>query len=245
MDRHSHNGLQCSQFETLLAQALDGTLSAGDRQAFDAHARSCADCGPMFAETREGLHWLKSLAEVEPPRNLVHNILAATTMKEETRPSLQPTAAAGGWREWLRRVFGPGLSGILRSRFATSFGMAFFSLSLTLALAGVRVSDLARVDWHPSALYKAVVLQYTRVETRVVRYYENMRLVYEVENRVRALKEATTPQNTEDEKPEKKKKDPNDPDNTSGQPKQHRNYSQERDNSVLAAIPMTREGALL
>lgn len=228
MDREPHNGLQCSQFEAFLAQALDGALSAEEQQRFEAHARSCAACGPLLAETREGLLWLKELGEVEPPKNLVHNILAATTMKEETRTAALPAVAEKSWRQHL---YGFTISGFLRSRFVTSFGMAFFSLSLTLTLAGVRLSDLAKVDWHPTALYKSVAVRYAQVEARAVRYYENMRLVYEVESKVRELKKAATPEDNNDKK---QKQEPKDPDNTSGQPRQ--GYT------VLAAITFSGGG---
>jgi len=80
--------------------------------------------------------------------------------------------------------------------------MAFFSLSLTLTLAGVKISDLAKVDWRPSALRRSVVLQFNNVEASVMRYYDNMRLVYEVQSRVQQFKKATAPQNNNNNKPE-------------------------------------------
>ena len=46
--------------------------------AFEAHQQSCAACRTMVEEARAGMHWLKGLDEAEPPRNLVHNILAQT-----------------------------------------------------------------------------------------------------------------------------------------------------------------------
>ena len=36
----------------------------------------------MFTEAEQGMRWLQTLEEVEPPKNLVHNILAATTMAQ-------------------------------------------------------------------------------------------------------------------------------------------------------------------
>jgi len=80
--------------------------------------------------------------------------------------------------------------------------MAFFSLSLTLTLAGVKITDIAKVNWHPSALRKSVVLQFNNVEARVLSYYNNMRLVYEVQSRVQQFKKATAPQNNNNNKPE-------------------------------------------
>ena len=74
-------------------------------------------------------------------------------------------------------------------RFAMSFGMAFFSLSISLSLAGVKVSDVRHVDLRPSAIKRT----YYETTGRVVKYYENIRFVYEIESRVREFKRVTAP----------------------------------------------------
>ena len=79
MNNEAKNGMACSEFEALLADALDNALAANTRQAFDEHGRSCDVCGPMLAEALEGMLMVRGLAELEPPKNLVHNILAATS----------------------------------------------------------------------------------------------------------------------------------------------------------------------
>jgi hypothetical protein len=240
-NKDSQHEIQCSQFEALLADALDGVLSGESRTAFDAHAGSCAICGPMLAEAREGLRWLETLEEVEPPRNLVHNILAATSLAAP-EPGVQPMAVHSG-----RFGFRAFTAGLLRSRFVTSFCMAFFSLSVTLSVAGVRLPDLANAVSHPGAVRKAFLLQYTQVESSVLRYYENMRLVYEVESRVKALRKATTPPETNDQPEQPKKKNsPTNPNDTSGSPETHPDYSKGWDGSVIAeSTNMKHEGVQL
>jgi hypothetical protein len=215
MSQDPQNELQCSQFEALLADALDhayadvdvlsvrGELDAGaaasvaltpeQRQAFEAHSVSCAICGPMFAEVQQGMALLRELPEIDPPKNLVHNILAHTSRSQVAAEVAGAPAQTGATTRWLESLR-PAFSGLLHSRFATSFAMAFFSLSLTLTLAGVKITDIAKVDWRPSALRRSVVSQYTNVEARVMRYYDNMRLVYEVER----LKKVTSPQKNND-----------------------------------------------
>ncbi|MGA8309234.1 MAG: hypothetical protein WB755_04345, partial [Terriglobales bacterium] len=70
---------------------------------------------------------------------------------------------------------------------------------------------------------------------RAVKYYENIRFVYEIESRVREFKRATAPAETS---PKEQNKEPKN-NNTSGQPEQNqeRNYSQEDNQPVLASIP--------
>lgn len=233
-----HLEMDCSRFEALLADALDGILTPESQQAFDAHRQSCTLCGPLFLETREGMLLLEAVPELEPPRNLVHNILAATSLAEKRQAAVAPQTE--GWLARLRRMVPAPLGGVLHSRFATSFAMAFFSLTLTLNLLGVRVSQ---IDWHPSALRKSVVVQYTQIEARVQRYYDNMRIVYEVESRVQGLKKtAPEPAGNKNEKQDQdQKRNPN-PD-TSGRPQENENYSLERNGSLLAQSTTKHQGA--
>jgi hypothetical protein len=126
------------------------------------------------------------------------------------------------------------LAGFVRQpRFVMSFGMIFFSFSLALNAAGVKASDVAKVDLRPSALRHA----YNEAQIRVVKYYDNIRFVYEIESKVRELKRANTPAEPgpEFQKNEQKQNHKND---TSGQPEQRqdRNYSQEYNQPVLAAL---------
>ena len=115
-----------------------------------------------------------------------------------------------------------------------SFGMAFFTLSVTLSLAGVRLNDLRHVDLRPSAIRRT----YYETSGRVVKYYENIRFVYEIESRVRQFKQATAPAEQPPEQQNNDRKDKN-KNNTSGQPeqKQERNYSQEGNQPVFASLP--------
>jgi hypothetical protein len=231
----NNNGMQCSEFDALLSEVLDESLSGAKLESFQNHARVCAVCGPLLAEADAGRRWLKSVAEVEPPANLVHNILVATIGRESSRVQARVRAKAS-WKDavtgWLRPVFAPVFAVARQPRFAMSFGMAFFSLSISLSLAGVKLSDLRHIDLRPSAIKRT----YYETSGKVVKYYENIRFVYEIESRVRDLKRATTPAEPGPQQQENKERKNND---TSGQPeqKQERNYSQGESQLVLASLP--------
>jgi hypothetical protein len=236
MPDHTSNGMQCNEFDQLLSEALDGTLTGIQLDRFQAHARSCKACGPLLAEAEAGRNWLKSLTEVEPPVSLVANILASTTGVDTQR--LRATVRAPQARiTWLERMQAT-LSGYLepiwetvrQPRFAMSFGMAFFALSVGLTVAGVKPADLRQVDLRPAAIRHT----YYNTQARVVRYYENIRFVYEVESRVRELKRNVAPA---EPGPRKQKENRND---TTQQPeqKQERNYSQTDNHLILASAPL-------
>jgi hypothetical protein len=184
---------------------------------------------------------VRRLEEVEPPRNLVHNILAATSMKQAAaEPAAQPVKA--GWLERLGRGVRPSLAGLMRSRFAMSFAMAFFSLSITLTLAGVKVSDVATMVAHPSQLRKSVVLGFTQIEAKVTSYYENLRLVYEVQARVREMKKNAPPASgtgNDNKQQQNRKSVPED----NGPPQPKENYSRELDGRIVATTATRHEGA--
>ncbi|HZQ70607.1 MAG TPA: hypothetical protein VFA68_18910 [Terriglobales bacterium] len=232
-----HNGMQCTEFDAVLSDAMDAVLSGAKWESFQAHARSCQLCGPLWAEAQEGRHWLKSLEEVEPPVNLVNNILIATTgldtirlrgqASEPSKPSLTDRM-----RDLLGTFVSPVWALARQPRFVMSFGMAFFSLSVALSVAGVKLNDLAHIDLRPGAIRRT----YYETSGRVHHFYENIRWVYEIESRVREFKRATTPaEPAPEEENNKQRKN----DNTSGQPdqKQERNYSQGENQPVLAATP--------
>ena len=235
MAGQGQNPMQCSEFDALLSQAIDGTLAGERLTAFEAHGRACRICGPLLQEAEAGRHWLKSLKEVEPPQDLVTNILLRTTGVVPAKGHAGDRAFwLGRIGRWAEAVASP-LAGIARQpRFAMSFGMAFFTLSVTLSLAGIRLGDLRHIDLRPSAIRRT----YFETTGRVVKYYENIRFVYEIESRVRQFKQATAPAEQPPERQENNKGKDNRNDR-SGQPeqRQERNYSQEGNQPVLASLP--------
>ena len=226
--------MQCAEFEALLAEALDGQLSGALLESFQQHRNFCPLCGPLFAQAETGLSWLKAVPEVAPPPNLVNRILAATTSAQTRVPVAVPVTPS--WperlRHWVTPVLAPAWSTMRQPRFAMSFAMAFFSVSIALNAAGVKLGALRAADLRPSSLVRG----YYETSAKVVKYYENIRFVYELESRVRDLKRVTEPE--EPVRPAKEKDRNN---NTSGAPDHNRdqNYSREEGQPLLAAAPGT------
>src|SRR2546423_6562592 len=81
-ERHNPTGsrpMTHAQFEALLADAIDGTLSPGDKEPFNAHAASCELCAPALALAQAGHSLLAALPELEPPAYLLQKILNVTS----------------------------------------------------------------------------------------------------------------------------------------------------------------------
>jgi len=88
--KQSPSGLSCAEFDSMLTDALDGLITPAAQRRFDAHRQQCPTCGPLFREAEAGMAWLHTLEEVEPPANLVHNILAATTVQTSAAVAAAP-----------------------------------------------------------------------------------------------------------------------------------------------------------
>jgi len=191
--------LRCDEWENLLVDALDGTLTAADQAAFNRHQGECPLCAQMLKETQQGKAWLQYLAaEPAPPADLLKNILAHTSGRslpgvvsgmEPGLPAPAPTARPA-WRRVAPRVF-PMVRQVLEPRLLMTAAMAFFSIALTMNLTGIKVTEIRASDLTPSRLRATVTRTYYSTNEQVTKYYENLRLVYEMEARVRELRRST------------------------------------------------------
>ena len=241
------NEMSCTDFDHLLAEAIDGTLGATQMASFRSHAAGCADCGPLFTLAVRGMKFVTALPEVEPPKNLVHNILAATTMAEERALEVAPERKAS----WLRRVadfispnLAPAMANMMQPRLAMTAAAAFFSISMLMNVAGVRMSDFRPENLTPSAIANTASIRYNETTNRFAKYYENLRIYYEMETRISRLKQlvseepATNQQQQQNN--DQKKSNPREGDNTSEREGQdddkddRRNHAAEVQQQVLA-----------
>jgi hypothetical protein len=239
VDRHSQFDaknampeLTCSEFDALLSDALDGVLSTASQLRFDLHKEKCATCAPLFRDSLAGMDWLNSLEEVEAPANLVHNILAATTMRTSPVTATVPKLT---WKDrlvgTLADVVAPARALVRQPRMAMTTAMAIFSLTLSLNFAGFKLSDLRHLPMRPSAIKELATMRYYETSSRVVKYYENIRLVYEVESRLQELKRATTSEEEDNRPPAERKKTDNEKPDLE---RKQNFYSMQRQNMLLA-----------
>ncbi len=191
--------LTCAQCEGMLLDAADSLLLAEDETHFRLHLADCPGCSAMFADVQRGSAWMDMLkaAPPVPPEGLVDRILAATSGDPMLRHEVVAAAAqaqslfaqtpnrgakvlpfAVPQTRWSRMVHTA-----MQPRFAMTAAMAFFSIALSMNLAGVKLSGLRAADLSPKSVKKS----FWSVNGRVVQYYDNLRVVYELESRVREM----------------------------------------------------------
>jgi len=196
---------ECGQWETLLADALDGLLRPEDEGTFSSHMATCDYCTEMFEQARRGREWLEFLApEPEVPAYLLDKILAETGHGKPGDGKFVPgkLAVAGGPSDaanlltmgqdrlpvWQQPGFAARMRRFAEPRLLMTAAMAFFSIALTLSITGVRFSAVKLSDLRPASLRSAVEKRIMTASTPIVRYYDHLRFVYEVESTVRELR---------------------------------------------------------
>jgi hypothetical protein len=208
----------CAQCEAMLVDALDGTLTAEQQAIFDLHAEGCEPCGQVIADAKRGAAWLEMLRHPapEPPADLLERILAQTSAVGLAPVALRQDAGLEIGRGEAAMAAGYALGGVpgaapnyanvipfprravaavrrtalgqivMQPRLAMTAAMAFFSVALTMNITGLHPTSLRASDLTPGSLRRDVI----SANTHVVRYYESLRVVYELESRVHDLQSA-------------------------------------------------------
>jgi len=161
------------EVENLASDYLEGFLDPSHRKAVDAHLASCAACRETLEDVRRALELCRSAEQVEPAPWLVSKILLATV--GERRLTLREQIVA-----WLRPLLQP--------RLAYPIAMTVFAFSIIVNAAGLNLRHLRLEDLNPRTWYsrgnRAVHLMTARVE----KSYYDLRLVIEIESRLRQLR---------------------------------------------------------
>ena len=149
-----------------------------------------------FDEARKGREWLEFLSpEPETPADLLDKILAQTGPGQAAGFGLLPGHALplpqSGLPAWQK----PGFLALVRRfaepRLLMTAAMAFFSIALTLNLTVIRLTSLRMSDLRPAAIRSYMERRLTTASIPIIRYYDHLRFVYEVQTRMRELREST------------------------------------------------------
>jgi hypothetical protein len=164
--------MTCAEFETLLADWIDETLPAAERDAFARHLESCASCKALLEDAASAVAFMDRAADVEMPPALVGKILQATNSGWEFK--LRSRGLSG----WINRTFAP----VLRPRFV--MGALMTLLSATMLTRCAPNHTLTPADLDPVKLWSSLDDRAHRIYDRSIKSYESMRLVYEVKNQI-------------------------------------------------------------
>ncbi len=199
--RTNASELECEQWEALLADKMDaegGRLAPEVEAVFVEHSGKCPGCAELLEQARQGRQWLRLLEASTPaaPVDLLSRILAKTQgAGREADFAIGTGAAIGGQAaRWGIPFLAAPHSGMIAARGAQNArmlmtaGMAFFSIALTLSLVGVRLTSVHAAELRPQVVQANVSRSFYGTKKQVVSFYENLRLVYEVESKMHDIR---------------------------------------------------------
>jgi len=160
--------MTCAELEILICDYVDGELGAAERSEVERHLAECPSCAELARDSAAAVAFMESAAEVEPPPELITKILfdAPWTKSKPVRAGL-----AGSLRRWL--------SPVLQPRFVMSACMTVLSFSMLWKYLPMR--QLKPSDVSPTALWATLDNSAHRAWARSVKYYENLKVVYQIQ----------------------------------------------------------------
>jgi hypothetical protein len=177
--------MHCAEFDLIVCDYVDGTLSSAERRACDQHLAGCAGCRELVAEQRAVLSFLEGVPAVEPPQELITRLVQDSPLHKQ--------AAKQAKRGWFRRLIAPLIDPILQPRFAMGMAMTILSFSM-LGKFAAPVKQLKPSDLDPVKVWTAMEDKAHRTWERGVKYYDNLRLVWEVRSRLAEIEKSESEQ---------------------------------------------------
>ena len=166
--------MSCAEIEGQICDYVDGTLAPAARAVVERHLTECPACAELARDSAAAVAFIGRVADVEPPPELItHLLFDAPWSKGKPRSKVRP---------WVAALVSP----ILQPRFA--MGMAFTILSLAMLAqllmpGGLRQPKLS--DLEPARIWAGLEQNVYRVWARSVKYYDNLKVVYQIQTTLR------------------------------------------------------------
>lgn len=185
-DAEGAAGMDCAAFEDRLSDYREGALTAAESAALRRHLQACASCQALLDDVAVASAQLAALPRLAVPERLLAAIRAQTLALP---PAGVPGVLAPVWRRAWRAVMSP--------RFAMGVAMSIFGVALLLNAAQVNLRGLFQGGdgggFSAAAVVNGIARQADRTWARGVSYYHDLRVVYEIEAAIHALRQPAAP----------------------------------------------------
>ncbi|HEX3681541.1 MAG TPA: zf-HC2 domain-containing protein [Bryobacteraceae bacterium] len=171
--------MNCSEFETLLADRMDGCLSTAQQAELEQHASVCPACSEFMSDVAAAIRFLKGAEEIAPPPELITRIAYQAPMGRLRHPLEKPGILSRFAQRWLQPLLQPKL--------AMGMAMTILSFAMLEKCTGIQVQHIQPADLNPVRVWDGVEDKVMRTKDRAVKYYENIRLVYEIQSRLKEM----------------------------------------------------------
>ncbi len=170
------------QVEERLTDYLDGLLQAHEYAEFDAHVAQCPQCAPLLANVRSLVVGMHSMDQLETPPRLIYSILDKTLGPRETVSTWQSV------KNFVRGFASP--------KFAYGSASVLATFAILISASGFSLRKPKMADLKPANVLLRTDRQLHLVYARSVKYVSDLRVVYEIQSRLRSDQNdlQTTPQ---------------------------------------------------
>jgi len=166
--------MTCAEVEILLCDYVDGTLRGEEKTVLEGHLAGCSACAELAKDVAGITAFIDTVAAPEPPAELLTRILHEI-----------PNVKAAERQGWARRLFGGWVNTILSPRYAMGMAMTVLSFSMIAKFAHIEPRKLTQADLDPVKIWASIDDRSHRIWDRTVKYYDNLRLVIEIQSRLK------------------------------------------------------------
>jgi hypothetical protein len=135
---------------------------------------------------------------VPVPADLITRIAYQAPLRRIRDPFERQSAFSRWISKWLQPILQP--------RLVMGMAMTVLSFAMLERCTGVKVQHIQAADLSPVRIWSGVENKTLRTKDRVVKYYENLRWVYEIEVRLRAMQEQQAAEAAAEQPPAKQVK---------------------------------------
>ena len=168
--------MTCAELDILLCDYVDGTLRGAEKTALESHIATCSSCAELVHDVVGVTAFMERVAPTEPPAELMTRILH----------EMQVGGQKGSERKsWVRRLFGSWVEGVLQPRYVMGMAMTVLSFGMLARFAHIEARPLSPSDLDPAKVWQSIDDRSHRIWDRTVKYYDNLRLVIEIQSRLK------------------------------------------------------------
>ena len=177
--------MTCAELEILLCDYVDGTLHASERAALENHLAECPACKQLAADVAGVTAFIERVPQAEPPAELLTRIMHHAPMGAGAVTERIPSDSRPSWtkRVW-GGLWGGFFQGWLQPRYVMGMAMTILSFSMLARFAHIEPRQLRPSDLDPVKVWQGIDDHSHRVYDRAMKYYDNLRLVIEIQSRL-------------------------------------------------------------
>lgn len=168
--------MNCAEAELLICDYA--TLRSAERFELERHLAVCSACSELARDSAAALAFIETVADVEPPPELITRILYDAPWTKGKKKSRLA--------EWAGSLLSP----ILHPKFAMGMAMTILSLSM-LARFVMPARQLRPADLKPSEVWNGIATRAEYTWGRTVKFYENLKIVYQIQTTLKEWQQQT------------------------------------------------------